>query len=232
MTKLKASTLVKLFKEKFESEGFIFFKAPFSHNLFVKKIDATLFISMVFNVDRFYESRFTIDLYIATNTRWNCLWGDIPFECMQRVGGLLTKAERLMVLPEDDHSSEPFDLWWDAWNPQDLEKFMTGFLIALKRLENPPQDLRDKIKASKAMAELNLKTKITQDNFVKYSGSKLLKPSEFAPKKPIKGIDDAWFTAAEQTYLDLGIEVNKNMIFNTVYDAYLQTYLSSPRSSD
>lgn len=100
--KLSKSRLIKLVKPGLEKLGFVEFKDTITgaQGLFCKKINSEFYLTLSLTIHRYYDSAFVGELTLSKCTQPYLSWGDISEEMNERLGFLLTDAER-SIYPED-----------------------------------------------------------------------------------------------------------------------------------
>ena len=220
--KLKQKTLVALVRPLFKSMGFTCFKDTISgvSTLFCKKIKDDLYLSIGMNINRFYDSMFTCDMYLSRTTNFASLWGDIPRESYRRPGFFLTQEELKTYSTE---SNLVRDIWWNASSVASISSFAKTLDISVPRFCKS-SEIVDKIYASKdvaILAELSHEviTKIKNNEYVSDNDYK------FVPKKEIDGIPLKWFWATEEVVAET-LFYNKHGVRFIASDAYRQCILN------
>ncbi len=110
--KLSKAKLIKLVKPKLEDLGYTEFKYSGWQGLFVKKLEDGLYLSLGLTIHRYYDTAFTGDFYLSTNTCIGAQWGDIPKECYKRPGHFLLKEERELYLDKEHNETGVVVVGW------------------------------------------------------------------------------------------------------------------------
>lgn len=218
--KLTKAKLIKALKPEMEKLGYHWFKDSISgaQGLFAKKVDDSLYLTVGLTIHRYYDDAFTADLYLSKTTNIYCTWGDIPKDCEERPGFLMTDEE-LAKYKEDDYLIK--DIWWSC--EKSLDDFIDAIrLYAPRMLDN--EDLIRRIKSSKDVEELwIISSKIKQN-----VGNIPVTEFSFIPEKEIDNIPLEWFKAAEWTLRESGEYVNLHIVKLHASDAYRQYVLDNP----
>ncbi len=217
--KLTKTKLIKALKAKMENLGYYWFKDSISgaQGLFGKKVDDALYLTVGLNIHRLYDDAFTADLYLSKTTNIYCTWGDIPKDCIERPGFLMTDEE--LAIHRDGHNLIK-DIWWSCENT--LDDFL--FSIHLSELRMCHNDnLIRRINSSKDVASLykissRIKKVINSIPNMTYS---------FVPEKEIDNIPIDWFKATEWTLCETGEKINQKIVNFHASDAYRQNVLDS-----
>jgi len=195
-----------------------------AQGLYIKLIENGLYLSIGLTISRYHDSMFTASFYLSKTTNWATYGGDIPKQSYQRVGHLLTKEERNILLDEKYTKDGINDAWWNAQNQKEVNNFIKTLNITEKRFLNQANLMID-IQNSKDVNELGKLAKmvihkVDHDNIDKFN-------YQFIPKKPIDNIPIEWFKAAEIVIKSENAVLNINTVKLLAADAYRQRILIS-----
>ena len=217
--KLTKGKLIKALGSEMENLGYQWFKDSISgaQGLFAKKVNDSLYLTVGLTIHRYYEDAFTADLYLSKTTNIYCTWGDIPKDCIERPGFLMTNEE-LAKYREGNNLIK--DIWWSCDNS--LDDFLYAIHLTAPRMYDNG-DLIRRIRNSKEVANLwNISSKI------KKSVSNIPDTGySFIPEKEIDGIPLDWFKATEWTLREAGENINFKIVNFHASDAYRQYVLDS-----
>ena len=217
--KLTKAKLIKSLKPGMENLGYHWFKDSISgaQGLFAKKVDDCLYLTVGLTIHRYYEDAFTADMYLSKTTNIYCTWGDIPKDCEERPGFLMTDEE-LAKYQEDDCLIK--DIWWSC--EKSLDDFLDAIRLSAPRmLQN--DDLIRRIRSSKDVAKLCTISSMIKQNV----GNIPVAEYSFIPEKEIDNIPLEWFKAAEWALRKAGDYVNLNTVKRHASDAYRQYVLDA-----
>lgn len=217
--RLNNKQLLKLVTPSFQSLGFTFFKGKRGYfDLFIKK-SYDLYLSVCMNRDRFYDDRFTADMYLSPTTRFASWWGDIPKRCYTRPGYYLTDEE-LSKFKEDGIIIK--DVWWNS-TPESVRDFIYAFNVAEERMLSDTK-LIESIKESKDMGKLCYQYKEVLRNIIIDVGAK--EDKLIVPKIGFDVIPNIWYEEAAKVLLNINEAVNQWNINRIAEDAYRQYVLT------
>lgn len=128
-------------------KGYTEFK--WDDGFFCKKIDDFFYLCMSPNIHRFYDDKFTIDLYLSNVIAVNLLYGDIPWDCSTRPGFLLSEEEKIRR-----YDSVISDAWWSFFDEEERNDFLEVLLIAESRILERRPLLREKLEKSEVVKDV------------------------------------------------------------------------------
>ena len=212
--KVTKAKLIKALKCEMENLGFYWFKDSISgaQGLFAKKVDDALYLTVGMTIHRYYDDAFTADLYLSKTTNIYCTWGDIPKDCIERPGFLMTEEE-LAKYKEGNN-----DIWWSC------EKSLDDFLLSIRLSEQRMchnEDLIKRIRNSRDVTNLWTISSMIKKNVNNVPNTGYL----FIPEKGIDDIPLNWYKAAEWTLHEMGEDINLKIVKFHASDAYRQFIL-------
>ena len=114
-----------------DDEGFRYFK---SDRVFCKRVvrnGVPLYLTMGINKHRFYDSLYTMDLYVNVHTKFLEV-GGVPFNYNRlRPGRLLSEHERENLCATEKSTT---DVWWDLSDARELDDFVASVKLASRRI--------------------------------------------------------------------------------------------------
>lgn len=217
--KLTKAKLIKVIKPEMENLGFHWFKDSISgaQGLFAKKVNGSLYLTVGLTIHRYYEDAFTADLYLSKTTNIYCTWGDIPKDCIERPGFLMTDEE---LAKYREGNSLIKDIWWSC--DHSMDDFLCAIRLSAPRMYHN-DDLIRRIRSSKEVENMW----IISSKIKKNIGNIPVTGYSFMPEKEIDSIPLDWFKATEWTLRELGENVNFRIVKFHASDAYRQYVLDS-----
>lgn len=221
--KLTKSKLIESVRSKMESLDFTEFKNTKSgfQGLFVKRVAADLYLTLGLTIHRYYESAFTADYYLSSNTVIGAVWGDIPKECYVRIGFLLNDDERMLYPADNINVRGNSDIWWYGDEEQSVIDFLRVVKLTEKRFIQQP-DLIRKIRNSQEIKFLSDYAERVKAIAIK---EKLDGVFHFIPVKEVNGIPLIWFRASEKVINDSHGILNSHTVIRLATDAFIQYQL-------
>lgn len=114
----------------FNDEGFRYFK---SDRVFCKRVvrnGVPLYLTMGINKHRFYDSLYTMDLYVNVHTVFLETGGAFDYNIF-RPGELLSENERENLCATEKSTT---DVWWDLSDARELDDFVASVKLASRRI--------------------------------------------------------------------------------------------------
>lgn len=178
---------------------------------------------MLVNKHRFYESKYTMEMYIAHHARC-CMGGKgEPFECFFRPGDYITDEERHGLCAVDHEFS---DIWWDLTHEDELKEMAEMAILAADRV------VCDSTRMSIVLDSLKTSDTVRNDLEEAQEIAKIVGESEDVETMTKEHcLPNAWCVAAEKfltrKYSERGDErkPSKYWIYYYATDAYLQHVL-------
>ena len=218
--KLSKAKLIKLVKPKLLNLGYTEFKSTKdgAQGFFCKKLNHEFYLTLGLTIHRFYDSYFTGDFYLSTNTVFAAQWGDIPSEIYNRPSFLLTDEERTAFYDDYFNTNNAKDIWFDAMCNESMALFFRMIELVEPRFTNQPE-LLNKIKQSQTIKTLSLYAeKVKQE----ISKNKTDGEYAFLPSKEVDDIPMLWFKAAEKVLKDNKGILDTYAVIGLASDAYRQ----------
>lgn len=200
--KLHINALIKELTPVFESAGFLSFKESGLKGFFVQKVSDGFYLCGTPIIHRFYDDKYTLDLYYANHLAMYACNYDMPYQSCIRIGDYISERERL------NHWGDSFaDRWWSLYTNDEKTVNTKGLmhlgqlleLIIPRIIDNDV--LETQIKHSKRAAFLGNEeietiacyTENTHRSDLQYLPS---------PQKTRYSIPQEWFMAAEKIIAD------------------------------
>lgn len=195
--KLHSKALIKELTPVFESAGFLSFKESGLKGFFVQKVSDGFYLCGAPIIHRFYDDKYTLDLYYANHLAMYASNYDMPYQSCIRIGDYLSERERF------NHLGDSYaDQWWSLYTKDDTinteELMHLGQLLKLlipRIIDN--KVLATQIKNSKRAAALGKEEIETIAYFAENTFRSDLQYQP-APKNTRCSIPQEWFMAAEK----------------------------------
>lgn len=181
-----------------DDEGFRYFK---SDRVFCKRIvrnGVPLYLTMGINKHRFYDSLYTMDLYVNVHTQFLEV-GGVPFNYNRlRPGRLLSEHERENLCATEKSTT---DVWWDLSDARELDDFVASVKLASRRILDDSSfidrfinDAHNNEAINEIINEANQVTQMVIDNVP------VNHDSPYLPSKLHDGMSMQWYICSD-TYV-------------------------------
>lgn len=194
--RLRNKALIKAITPVFESSGFLSFKEYELSGFFVQKVSDEFYLCGEPVLHRFYDDKFTLDLYFANHLAMNACNYDMPFKALIRIGHYLSEKERY-----DTWNDFFADHWWSLYNADktintDVLKELEYLLITV--LPRIPQD-EELIRLIELSRRAEFLMKEEKDTITCYSNHVFDGNLRFLPPASVKrvSIPPEWYMAAQ-----------------------------------
>lgn len=221
MSKLNLRSIISSLND----DGFRYFK---SDRVFCKRVvrnGVPLYLTMGINKHRFYDSLYTMDLYVNVHTVFLETGGAFDYNIF-RPGELLSENERENLCATEKSTT---DVWWDLSDARELDDFVASVKLASRRiLDNSVfisrliNDAQNNAAINEIINEANQVTQMVTNKVpVNYD-------STFIPSKTYDGMSMEWYV-----YSDSFVRENKPRSYFRSYvkllaiDAYRRYVLGS-----
>lgn len=181
-----------------DGEGFRYFK---SDRVFCKRIvrnGVPLYLTMGINKHRFYDSLYTMDLYVNVHTHFLEVGGVSFSYNIFRPGELLSENERENLCATEKNNT---DVWWDLRDAHELEEFVSSVKLASNRILDDfsfiyrfINDAQNNAAINEIINEANQVTQMVIDNVP------VNHDSPYLPSKLYDGMSMQWYICSD-TYV-------------------------------
>lgn len=146
-------------------------------------------------LSRFYDYKFTADLYFSLNPYWNFLGKGVPKKCSERVSCLLSDDEAEIYLDDLDDGIK--DDWWQGLSSNQVDAFLATVKLSEQRIMTQIQLLKD-IQSSDVIKDITKEIYTVIQNVSNELSDKIDFSVKEIPKKPIGGVPLVWFQHSYQ----------------------------------
>ena len=220
--KLTKRLLMARLRPVFSEMGFTEFGGV--DKCFCKKVDDYFILCIIPTIHRFYDDAFTVELYLSKITSLCCTYGDIPKECHERPGFLLSEEEKMTR-----YNSVVSDVWWHCFEDESFDDFTNLIRLVEPRMLERRTSLQERLDNSKDVERLvnevySITDIVTQGNCGKGSLDISRNSMGNTPK--------VWFDAAEYYARNFVPDISekdiKDYVVHSASRAYRHSILGMP----